>query len=243
METRRRLLPRDRLDCQLPPLSGDQFRRQYGSVLSVSHETFKKLSAYLDLLNHWNKTHNLVGPATMKDPWRRHILDSAQIVRHLDCDNNRDFAQSLTLVDLGSGAGLPGLVLAILSEAVVHLIECNHKKCAFLTQAAAITNAQIIIHCHRIEDMKPIAADIITARALASLNSILGYAYHLSGSSARLIALKGKTWQDELADARTMWDCTVRTQSSISDPYGRLLDITDYHPSDMPSADTDNPSA
>ena len=139
-------------------MSGDQFWRQYGSVLGVSHETFQRLAVYLDLLSRWNSTHNLVGPATMKDPWRRHILDSAQVIRLLNLHNNRDSAQSLTLVDLGSGAGLPGLVLAILTNAVVHLIESNHKKCAFLTQAATITNARIIIHCHRIESMEPMGS-------------------------------------------------------------------------------------
>ena len=232
MGTCRHILPRDRQRLRSPSLSRDQFWRRYGSVLGVSHETLNHLTTYLDLLDRWNKTHNLVGAATMQDPWRRHILDSAQIIPFLNLPSRHRSAQFLTLVDLGSGAGFPGLVLAILTNAVVHLVECNHKKCAFLTQAAAVTKTHITIHCCRIEDTEPIAADIITARALASLTNVLRYAHHLNSPSTRLIAFKGKNWRNELADARKMWHFKIRTQSSMSDSYGRLLDITDYHPLD-----------
>ncbi len=177
----------------------------------------------------------------MHDPWRRHILDSAQIIRFLDSPARHHSTQPLTLVDLGSGAGFPGLVLAILTNMVVHVIECNHKKCAFLTQVAAATDTGITVHCRRIEDTGPIAADIITARALAPLNKLLGYAHHLSGPTACLVTLKGKNWRHELVAARKMWQFKIHTQSSMSDSYGRLLYITDYHPLGRPSAEPISP--
>src|SRR5262245_58873059 len=110
-----------------------------GQVLEVSRETLERLAVYVGLLRQWQRTINLVGPATLADPWRRHILDSAQLWAHLP-------GGARVLVDLGSGAGLPGLVLAILGAPDVHLIESDRRKAAFLREAARRVDAQARVH-------------------------------------------------------------------------------------------------
>src|SRR5918912_3476535 len=115
-------------------MSGPLTPEGFAELVPVSRETLDRLAAYLDLLRRWQRTINLVGAATLDDPWRRHLLDSAQLLRFLPEGVRR-------LVDLGSGAGLPGLALAILGVPEVHLIESDRRKAAFLREAARATGA------------------------------------------------------------------------------------------------------
>ena len=114
-------------------------RQQAGELLGVSRETLDRLQAYLDLLARWQQRINLVGASTLADPWRRHVLDSAQLWRWWP-DRAR------VLADLGSGAGLPGLVLAVLGAPVTHLVESDRRKAAFLREAARATGALVTVH-------------------------------------------------------------------------------------------------
>src|SRR6202044_3793088 len=131
-----------------------------------SRETLDRFGTYVDLLGAWNRRINLVGRNTIGDVWRRHILDCAQLIRYVP-------PQARVLVDLGSGAGLPGLVLAILGVPEVHLVESDLRKAAFLREAARVTGATAQIHPQRAEKMPRLAADLITARAVASLPDLL----------------------------------------------------------------------
>ncbi len=115
---------------------------------------------YLELLGRWQRAVNLVGGSTLADPWRRHILDCAQVVPHVP-------RSAATVLDLGSGAGLPGLVLALMGVPGVHLVESDQRKAQFLREAARLTRAPVVVHATRIEDLRGIAADVVTARALA----------------------------------------------------------------------------
>jgi 16S rRNA (guanine527-N7)-methyltransferase len=125
-------------------------RAEAGAQLGVSRETLDRLQVYLDLLARWQSRINLVGPATLADPWRRHILDCAQLWRFWPTG-------AQTLADLGSGAGLPGLVLAVMGAPTVHLIESDQRKAAFLREASRACGVAVTVHAQRSEAIPPLA--------------------------------------------------------------------------------------
>jgi 16S rRNA (guanine527-N7)-methyltransferase len=190
------------------PLSGEEF----AAAENVPRETFLRLGCYLALLTRWQQRLNLVGRSTLEDPWRRHILDCAQIV-------------SLTtspIVDLGSGAGLPGLVIAILRpEYEIHLIESNARKCAFLREAARETGATPIIHHSRIEAVGDIPCETVTARALAPLPRLLELAHRFVPK--QYLFIKGQEAEQELTESAKRWKFRVERIPSRSDPSGVVL--------------------
>ena len=189
----------------------------FAALIDVSRETQERLTAYVALLTKWNAKINLVGPATLPDVWRRHILDSAQI--------HPQIAAAGTLVDLGSGAGLPGLILAILGGPQVHLIEADARKCAFLHEAARVTGAVVTVHNRRIEAAPAIAADVVTARALAPLAQLLDHAVRFLTPAGKCVFLKGARQADELTEARKTWHMSVTERPSLSDPSGVILEV------------------
>src|SRR3954454_8458930 len=192
---------------------------EFAALVPVSRETLDRLAAYLDLLRRWQRTINLVGTDTLDDPWRRHILDSAQLVRFLPEGVRR-------LVDLGSGAGLPGLVLAILGVAEVHLIESDRRKATFLREAARATAPSATVHACRIEAAPPLAAEVVTARALAPLPNLLPLAARFATPATRCLFLKGRQAETELTEATRGWTMGVQRQPSLSDAEGCVLIIS-----------------
>ncbi len=203
------------------PLSPEDFAKLTG----VSRETLIRLERYTALLAVWQAKINLVSTASLKDIWRRHILDAAQLAALIPGSHRR-------LVDIGSGAGLPGLVLAILGFEDVMLIESDGRKCAFLKEAARITGAAVEIHHGRAETApgdRPAA--VITARALAPLPKLLALAHPLvypgAESNAAYIFLKGKTVERELTAAQKSWTLRVERFPSITDPSGTVLRLTE----------------
>lgn len=187
-------------------------------MVAVSRETLERLRAYVDLLRKWRARINLVGASTLADPWRRHILDSAQLHPLLP-DGAR------VVVDLGSGAGFPGLVLAAMGVPEVHLIEADARKCAFMREAARIMGVPATIHNRRIEAVTPFAADAVTARALAPLAVLLGHAEPFLGGGGQCLFLKGRGGEDELTEAAKDWTMAAETIRSLSDPLGNILRI------------------
>lgn len=196
----------------LPPLTAEHFQKLTG----VSRETLARLQLYVDLLAAWNRRINLVGPRTIGDVWRRHILDSAQL-RPLIPPSAR------ILVDLGSGAGLPGLILAILGIPEVHLVEVDQRKCVFLREAARVTSTPVTLHAQRLEKVTGIRADVVTARAFAPLPNLLDQAEGLVGTHSILLFLKGKTAGEELTEAAKGWKMRATLHPSVSDPSGTVL--------------------
>jgi 16S rRNA (guanine527-N7)-methyltransferase len=196
----------------LPLLSPAQFQVQTG----VSRETLARLETYVELLISWNRRINLVGPNTIGDIWRRHILDSAQLFPLIPPTARR-------LVDFGSGAGLPGLVLAIMGVAEVHLVESDQRKIAFMREAARVTGTTVMLHAKRAETLPGFAADLITARALAPVGSLLDLASNFIARHSILLLLKGQAVQDELTQARKAWKMRETLSPSISDPSGTIL--------------------
>ncbi len=191
-------------------------RDGFARLANVSRETLARLEAYVGLLEAWNRRINLVGVTTMGDPWRRHILDSAQLLRHLP-------ASARSLVDLGSGAGLPGLVLAILGVPEVHLVESDQRKAVFLREAARVSATPVQIHAARAERLGPLTADVVTARALAPLPDLLDIAERFLSNHSICLFLKGRGAGDEVADAAKGWTMTARLEPSRSDPGGTIV--------------------
>jgi 16S rRNA (guanine527-N7)-methyltransferase len=202
-------------------------RDGFARLVPVSRETLERLDTYVALLRAWNQRINLVGATTMGDPWRRHILDSAQLLPHMP-------ATAKTVVDLGSGAGLPGLVLALLSGRETHLVESDQRKSVFLREAVRATGANATIHAVRAERMPVIAADIVTARALAPLADLLGLAAPFLAPHGRCLFLKGRNAAEELTLAAKTWKMTARSLPSISDPGGTLLIVEALAPEPGP---------
>jgi 16S rRNA (guanine527-N7)-methyltransferase len=175
-----------------------------------------RLGAYADLLHRWAPRINLVGRNTLDDVWRRHFLDSAQLLPHIPL-------ATTSLMDLGSGAGFPGLVLAILGVPGVELIEADTRKCAFLREAARIANAPVLIHNRRIEAISPHSVDILTARACAPLDRLLTLAQGFIGATTRCLFLKGEQVAEELTIAQRAWTMTASCHASRADARGVVL--------------------
>jgi 16S rRNA (guanine527-N7)-methyltransferase len=191
---------------------------QFAADTGVSRETLERLSAYAALLVKWQARINLVSTATLDDLWRRHMLDSAQLVPLLP-------AETKSLVDLGSGAGFPGLVLAILGVPAVHLIESDQRKCIFLGEAARAAGVWATIHNTRIESIEGVTTGLVTARACAPLDQLLTYAQKFLWHDGKALFLKGAAVEEELVGARKNWQMEVERFPSASDPTGCILRI------------------
>jgi 16S rRNA (guanine527-N7)-methyltransferase len=191
-----------------------------GRLLNVSRETLGRLQAYVDLLQKWQRRINLVSATTLPLVWQRHIVDSAQLAHYLPAD-------AAEIVDLGSGAGLPGLILAIVAERPVHLIESDARKCAFLREAARITGARVKVHRSRAEDLPSWPADVLTARALAPLPRLLelGEGF-IDPNRTVCLFLKGREAEQELTDSAKHWNMRVERFASLSDPSGSILRLS-----------------
>src|SRR5262249_1300060 len=152
----------------------------FAEIFPVSRETLARLEAYAGLLTRWSARINLVGRDTVADLWRRHILDSAQLLAFVP-------EPARSIVDLGTGAGLPGLVLAIRGVPGVELIEADSRKCAFLREALRITETTAFIRPCRIEAVAQHRVDVVTARACAPLDRLLGLAARFLGPDSQCL--------------------------------------------------------
>lgn len=196
---------------------------QFAAEAGVSRDTLERLTAYAALLTKWQATINLVGRDTLDDLWRRHMLDSAQLVRYLPPGTR-------VITDLGSGAGFPGLVLAIVADVHVHLVESIGRKNAFLQEAARITRTGVTLHRARIESVEPWPSDAVTARALAPLPELIGLAapfLHPATPDVDPVCLflKGAQAEQELTEARKSWKITAERFQSLAEPAGCVLRI------------------
>ena len=189
-------------------------------VIHVSRETAQRLESFVGLLESWQRRINLIGESTRDEIWRRHILDSAQLFPLLPNDCG-------TLLDIGSGAGFPGLVLAIMGHSNVHLVESNRRKATFLLEASRLTNAQVVIHSQRIESLEPFPADFVTARAVAKVNDLLDYAAPFIHERTVCLFLKGETAQSEVRKASRMWSMHASYVRSMSHPSGLIVRLED----------------
>jgi 16S rRNA (guanine527-N7)-methyltransferase len=216
---------------QRPTVSSDQDLSAAASdkakalrLTPVSRETESRLDRYLDLLRQWQAKTNLVASSTLPNLWTRHVADSLQLLA---------LAPAAKIwVDLGSGGGFPGVVLACaLAEtagAKVHLVERNSKKAAFLREALRITSAPGIVHVDAIEvivDSIQGPIDCVTARALAPLHQLIGFAEPLVGRGAKALFLKGQDVESELTEATRYWNIKPLLHSSLTGGQGWIVEL------------------
>lgn len=207
----------------ISPMTPEEFAR----AADVSRETLARLKAYDATLVEWSGRMNLIARSTFEDRWRRHYLDSAQLYRLIP-------EEAKSLVDLGSGAGFPGLVLAAMGAErglQVTLIESTGKKAAFLSAAAAamaLDNLSVIPE--RIESITISPPDVITARALARLDKLLAYTHEIAGEKTRCLFLKGQDVEDELTEATKYWHMNVVRHPSLTSAGSTILAVSNLRP-------------
>lgn len=189
---------------------------------AVSRETARSVHCFVELLERWTSSLNLIGAADRAAIWTRHVTDSLQLLPLLG-------KHPSSFIDLGSGAGFPGLILAIASSAHFHLIESDNRKAAFLREAARVTGAQVTVHRARVEDVILAPAAVVTARGLAPLPKLLGLAAPLLRRDGVLLAMKGKNARQELTAAQSQWHMRVVVTPSRTDPAASILQISDVH--------------
>ncbi len=199
-----------------PPMTASEF----ASVLNVSRETMERLEAYETMLRQWQKTINLVSAGTLGDVWRRHFLDSGQLCQMMPGVE--------TVVDIGSGGGFPGLVVAIISGARVTLVEADNRKAAFLREVSRETGAVTEVVAARAETAPPTPAEAVTARAVAPLTKLLPLAERWLRPGGHCYFLKGGAVEDELTDASRIWDIEYDMVPSLSDPSGTILCVKEF---------------
>lgn len=186
--------------------------------LNVSRETHERLIAYCHQIEKWNKTINLVSKSSVDQIWQRHLLDSAQIYRF--------GAPTGVWLDIGSGGGLPGVVMSIMGADVV-LVESDQRKSTFLRETARVLGLKLRVVNDRVESISPMGAKTLSARAVAPLTTLLDYAkYHLDDSGVAVFS-KGKSAAEEINEARKSWRFDCEINESLTDPLASILVIKD----------------
>ncbi|WP_148923085.1 16S rRNA (guanine(527)-N(7))-methyltransferase RsmG [Oceanicella actignis] len=194
--------------------------------VGVSRETLERLDLFEQLLGRWNRAINLVGPSTLDSIWERHFADSAQLwlLR----------PEVITSwLDLGSGGGFPGLVIAAIAAELnptlqVTLVESDSRKCAFLLAAAREMSVNTTVLNKRIESIPAGPHEVISARALAPLSKLLDMTERFAPFSPRLLFPKGANALSELTEARKSWNIDARLMPSRVDPRGQILEISRF---------------
>lgn len=193
----------------------------------VSRETFDRLKLYQDLLMEWQTRFNLVSKNSLEDAWSRHFIDSVQLFRYIP-------SSAKTLLDFGSGAGFPGLVLAVVAKEKtpylkIGLVESVLKKTLYLKEVATRLELSVDIINDRIEKITFPKVDVITSRAMTSLDGLLGYAYRFCKTETVCIFPKGKKYAQELAEAHKNWKFKCRIEPSDISEEGKILIISNLH--------------
>ena len=187
-------------------------------ILKLSDSEIKNISNYLDFLLEYNNKINLIGKSTIDDIWNRHILDCLQLIRIIDDKN-------VKIADLGSGAGLPGILLSIVGIKEVHLFEKSVRKCEFLEKAKKFSPNKIVVHNEDIATVNDPTFNIITSRALGNLNLLLKFSQNLKNDDTKLLFLKGRKIYEELNEAKKYWKIDYKLIDSITAADGKIVEI------------------
>ena len=191
------------------------------SLANVSRETSERIESVIRTLKEWSAELNLIGKNEWRHIWRRHVFDSAQVLEHIPRDAD--------VVDLGSGAGFPGLIIAcaLSAEGIgkTHLVEKSTKKCLYLRAAIDAANLNAEVHNLRVEELTDITASIVTARAFAPLPRLMSSASHLFGKDTIGLLHKGQNWKEELTATAETWKFSSEAIPSRSGGSGVILKI------------------
>ena len=195
---------------------------------NVSRETYDRLQHFADLVRKWTPRINLISPTTISDLWMRHVVDSVQIYPFAPPDFIR-------WVDIGSGGGFPGIVVAIIAKAenpnaTCVLIESDQRKGTFLRTAIRDLDLNATVIASRIEEAAPQTADIVSARALTSLSAMMPLLHRHLAPAGQALLHKGKRHAEEIAEARRTWSFDLEERPSFTDPDARLLSLKGIHP-------------
>jgi len=196
----------------------------YVSDFDVSRETLNALDIYDQLLLKWQKPFNLVAPSTIADRHKRHFLDSLQL---LPLIRQRHGTGQFVGVDIGSGAGFPGLVLACAGIGPMHMVEAVGKKARFMRNVSRETGVFVSVHQQRVEEMPRFSADIITSRACATISQLLAWGAPFVTDQTVFWLLKGAKADEELTEAQRQWTMTIDRFDSLTDPRGVILALSD----------------
>jgi len=193
-------------------MSKSEFIKHY----YVSHETLDKLSEYVDLLLKWNAKINLISKNSVDDIWIRHVLDSAQVMQRVD--------KSEKILDVGSGAGLPGVILSILGVENITLVDSDQRKCSFLLEVARSLDLKLRVINDRVENICDQEFGVVTARGFASIDRVFKEVAHIK--SNKILLLKGKNHESDIQEALQRWEFEYITYPSITNFSSYILDIT-----------------
>ena len=191
---------------------------------NVSRETYEKFIIFHKTLIKWQNSINLISKNTIENIWERHFLDSAQLY-----NITKEFKGNV--IDFGSGAGFPGLILAMMGHKKIHLVESDSKKCTFLREVSMLSEINVKVHNSRIENLEYFDAELITARALAPLNKLIDYAEAFVNKSStknkfpKMLFLKGKSYRQEISNLIQKQDFSIEEFQSITDKFGKILYI------------------
>ena len=198
---------------------------EFCSYQHVSRETFKKFEIFIEVLLKWQKSVNLISNSTISTIWKRHFLDSAQLYTY-----SQDIKGNI--LDIGSGAGFPGMILAMMGNNNVNLIESDQKKCIFMREVARLTNTKVKIYNCRIEDLDYMKPELIISRALAPLSKLIEYVDNYMNknieenkATPKLLFLKGKNYNNEIYDLLKIRKLEIDIFPSITDDLGKVLYI------------------
>src|SRR5499427_3865721 len=227
-------MPMSQMSHTSVDLSAD--RQNALAMFDVSRETVARLDRFVELLLAWQRRTNLISPSTIPSLWTRHVADSLQLLQLVDTPHRHgaphlwEGREGAVWVDLGSGGGFPGIVLACalsdVSGAQVHLIESNMKKASFLREAVRLTEAPAIVHAARIETLSPVlgcVAHYVTARALAPLPDLFEMIAPFLKKGAKALLLKGQDLDIELTQATKHWNIEAESVPSKTSKAGRIL--------------------
>lgn len=192
--------------------------QEISKFITLQEQQKQQLQDYVLLLLKQNQNYNFIGKSTIPDIWNRHILDCAQLIKYFD-DTHKKTA------DLGSGAGLPGIILSILGVEEMHLIEKSFRKSQFLHEAKVISPNKIFIHATKLEEITNNKFDIITSRALAPLDKLLNFSINLLNDGGYLIFLKGKNLQNEISKANQHFKFDYELHPSLTSNQSNIIKI------------------
>ena len=209
------------------PESSPLSPRQFQETLGISDALLQRFVVYGEILQKWQSKINLVSPATLPDLWRRHFLDSAQLDSLIPSDAG-------VILDIGSGAGFPGLVLALLRAeedgSTIHLVEANQRKATFLAEVNREIGTRAVIHKRRVESIHEFKADVITARACAPMKKLLPLIHPILESEGYCLLLKGKNALEELTESQKKWKMSVKNIPSQTSDSGMILNVRNLSP-------------
>lgn len=198
-------------------------RARFIAVTGVSNKVLQKFDLYHDMLVRWQVGLNLIGTSTQSQIWERHFLDSAQLYQCLPPHNSPG-----PWVDVGSGAGFPGLVVSLLADYPVHLVERDQKKAMFLREVVRATQSTAVVHAESIEKLKLPKASVISARALAPLSRLLSLVQPISEPNTICLFPKGRQFSEDLTRARKYWNIRCKLKVSITDSEARIIIVEDF---------------